>query len=425
MAKAKPTSTKSTESSSTINVSKKSLIGLIITVVVLITLIAGAIGGAAIYFFASQTKMPSWAETYLAHIKTVRNQTPANADENTDEEDSEAFWTDSGANPKVSFYESNDNSPMMLVNYTSVENNLNYNSVVVYSIQNEEIYLLNYENTSFYYIYDIDNEEYNFYLKSEDQDKDENTYINIDDYFQDPESEESEYETTCSADESAKDFCGDIFAEEPIELPSFEYSDKMNDQELAEAIANTSEQVTTEEETKTQTADKLQQSVTAAQERIKEKAKTPEFFLVDGKQIRYGKYESVGDNQGTGEADITLNPDSTATYIYYDYDYDTQQTVKRLVTSKFTVRTIQNGDVLSTGVGCVAADGGPCFNSTFNGRTALIIEPDGQYKKYPQAFFVTHEAPSDPSQRSETLPYGCDFEPVMAQMYGCYRFLSK
>lgn len=121
MAKAKPTSTKSTESSSTINVSKKSLIGLIITVVVLITLIAGAIGGAAIYFFASQTKMPSWAETYLAHIKTVRNQTPANADENTDEEDSEAFWTDSGANPKVSFYESNDNSPMMLVNYTSVE----------------------------------------------------------------------------------------------------------------------------------------------------------------------------------------------------------------------------------------------------------------------------------------------------------------
>lgn len=369
--------------------------------------------------------MPSWAETYLAHIKTVRNQTPANADENTDEEDSEAFWTDSGANPKVSFYESNDNSPMMLVNYTSVENNLNYNSVAVYSIQNEEIYLLNYENTSFYYIYDIDNEEYNFYLKSEDQDKDENTYINIDDYFQDPESEESEYETTCSADESAKDFCGDIFAEEPIELPSFEYSDKMNDQELAEAIANTSEQVTTEEETKTQTADKLQQSVTAAQERIKEKAKTPEFFLADGKQIRYGKYESVGDNQGTGEADITLNPDSTATYIYYDYDYDTQQTVKRLVTSKFTVRTIQNGDVLSTGVGCVAADGGPCFNSTFNGRTALIIEPDGQYKKYPQAFFVTHEAPSDPSQRSETLPYGCDFEPVMAQMYGCYRFLSK
>lgn len=240
MAKAKPTSTKSTESSSTINVSKKSLVGLIITVVVLIALIAGAIGGAAIYFFASQTKMPSWAETYLAHIKTVRNQTPANADENTDEEDSEAFWTDSGANPKVSFYESNDNSPMMLVNYTSVENNLNYNSVAVYSIQNEEIYLLNYENTSFYYIYDIDNEEYNFYLKSEDQDKDENTYINIDDYFQDPESEESEYETTCSADESAKDFCGDIFAEEPIELPSFEYSDKMNDQELAEAIANTS-----------------------------------------------------------------------------------------------------------------------------------------------------------------------------------------
>ena len=116
MAKAKPTSTKSAESSSTINVSKKSLIGLIITVVVLITLIAGAIGGAAIYFLASQTKMPNWAETYLAHIKTVRNQTPANADEDSDEEDSEAFWTDSDANPTVSSYYSNDNSPMMLVN---------------------------------------------------------------------------------------------------------------------------------------------------------------------------------------------------------------------------------------------------------------------------------------------------------------------
>jgi len=417
--------TKAPQTPSTINVSKKSLISLIITVVVLTALVAGAVGGAAIYLLTNQTKMPTWAETYLAHIKTVRSSTSSNTDKSEDAENSEKFWTDSDASPKVSFYESDNNSPMMLVNYTSTENNLSYNSVAIYSIQNEEIYLLNYEKTNFYYVYDINTEKYNYYLKSEDQDKGTNAYINIDDYFKNPKTEKTDYETTCSADESAKDFCGDMFAEEPIELPSFEYSDKMNDQELTEAVTNTSKQVTTEEETKTQTADKLQQSATEAQERIKKKEEMPEFFLVNDKQIRYGKYESVVDGRGTGKADITLNPDSTATHIYYDYNYSAQQTVERLITSSFTVRAIQNGDVLSTSIDCVSADGGPCFTNSFNGRTALIIEPDGQYEKYPRAFFVTHEAPSDPSRRGGKLPYNCDFEPVMAQMYVCYRFLSN
>lgn len=140
MAKSKPKAnhpTKHLSDPSTVKVKKTSLIGLIVTVVVLVALIAGAIGGAAVYFFANQTKMPDWADTYLTHIKTVRHQGKDNTSssgESKDKDNDESFWADQSANPQVGFYESSNN-PMMLVNYTSVENNLSYNSVAVYSIQ--------------------------------------------------------------------------------------------------------------------------------------------------------------------------------------------------------------------------------------------------------------------------------------------------
>lgn len=146
--------------------------------------------------------------------------------------------------------------------------------------------------------------------------------------------------------------------------------------------------------------------------------------MVDNEQIKFGQYESVDfEGNGSGTAHITLNPDMTATHIVYDTS--TGQTQQKLVTTKFEVRPIRNGDIPSMSFNCVAADGGPCFDSSFNGRTALIIEPDGTYETTPKAFFVTHEAPSDSNQRGDILPHGCDFEPVVAQQYGCYRFLSK
>lgn len=431
MAKSKPKTnhpTKHLSDPSTVKVKKTSLIGLIVTVVVLVALIAGAIGGAAVYFFANQTKMPDWADTYLTHIKTVRHQRKDNTSssgESKDKDNDESFWADQSANPQVGFYESSNN-PMMLVNYTSVENNLSYNSVAVYSIQNEEIYLLNYENTEFYYVYDLNSETYNYYLKSENPDQDENTYIDIDDYFENPDADSSKYQTTCSTDESAKDFCEDTFVEEPIEIPSFKYSDNMSDRELSSAIANASEQTVTEEKIQEQTTDKLQNSATIAQERLKKKSETPEYFMVGDQQIKYGKYETV-DYEGvsTGAVALILNPDNTATYTISDYNPTTMESAQRQVTTKFEVRPVRNGDVPSTDITCNDANGGPCYLNTFNGQTALIISPDGSYYTSPRTFLVTHEASSDPSKKGGALPHNCDFEPAMGVMYFCYRFLSQ
>lgn len=187
--------------------SKKSHKKRIVAIVLAVVLLLGAISGVVAWIMLSnrEPEMSDWAEVYLTHIKTVREQDRKNAknpgrDDNSD--DDESFLNNQDAKPAVSFYESENNSPTMVVNYTSVENNLNYNSVAVYSIRNEEIYLLNYENTNLYYAYDIDMNTYNFYLKHENEDEGEDTYVDIEDYFKDPEADESEYEKTCSTDQT-------------------------------------------------------------------------------------------------------------------------------------------------------------------------------------------------------------------------------
>lgn len=439
---------KSQSASSTVKIKKTSLAGLIIALLILVALIAGAIGGVAVYFIANQTKMSDWAETYLAHIKSVRsgNDTAKSSPNSTEET---KIWTNPDSEPKVSFYESRDNTPMMLVNYTSVENNTSFNSVAVYSIQNEEIYLLNYENTNLYYAADINididadkdtekdldtdadieikPDDYGLYLKSENASKSEDTYINIDDYFQDPEAEDPTYETTCSTDETAENFCGDMIAAEQVDLPNFSYTDNMTDKELTVAVAETSANAVTEELVQEQTSTQIQQSITEAKERIEEKNKIPETFTVGNKTLRFGKYETVDDTGRSVSKAVamTLNPDMTATYTVYDYNHNTHETIEHTVTTPFEVRPIRNGDVLQTGIGCVAADGGACFNNTLNGQIAIIVLPDGVYNKYNQSFLVTHEAPSDSSKRGGPLPNGCDFEPAAGVQYICYRFLGE
>lgn len=451
----KPQFQSSEPTPSTVKIKKSSLAGLIIVVLVLVALIAGAIGGAVVYFVAQQTKMPDWADTYLAHIKSVRRGDQSGKSSSASAEEVK-IWTDPESKPQVSFYESRDNSPMMLVNYTSVENTASFNSVAVYSIQNEEIYLLNYENTNLYYATNIvldidvdtddktnsnsndkskdtsedapenetkiDESDSGFYLKTENSTS-EDTYVSIDDYFQNPEADDSAYETTCSTDEAAENFCGDLIAAEPVELPSFAYTDDMSDKQLSAAVAENSTDVMTEAAVEEQTAAQLQQSVAAAKERIEEKNKIPETFTVGNKTLRFGEYETVDDTgRATSEImNITLNPDMTATYSTYDQNSSGYKTV----TTPFAVRPIQNGDVLQTGIGCVAADGGPCFNSTLNGHIAIIISPDGVYNKYNRSFLVTHEASSDPSKHGGPLPYGCDFEPAAGHQYFCYRFVEK
>ena len=193
--------------------------------------------------------------------------------------------------------------PMMMVNYTSVENNLSYNSVAIYSIVNEEVVFINYQNSNLFYVLGIENNTYNYYLKSEDDD--ENTYLDVDEFFgkgdedkntDDGESDETKEspfekaETTCSTKEEADDYCGNIFAEEPVEMPSFDYSPEMSDKVLAEAVAGVSDEYLTEAEVKEQTEEKLQESATEAEKRLKAKEEAKEYFMVGDQKVRFGKY---------------------------------------------------------------------------------------------------------------------------------------
>lgn len=121
----------------------------------------------------------------------------------------------------------------------------------------------------------------------------------------------------------------------------------MSDRELSSAVANASEQTVTEEKIQEQTTDKLQNSATIAQERLKKKSETPEYFMVGDQQIKYGKYETV-DYEGvsTGAVALILNPDNTATYTISDYNPTTMESAQRQVITKFEVRPVRNGDLL-------------------------------------------------------------------------------
>lgn len=389
-----------------------------VVIVISILLGLGIVGGLAAWLIISnqQPEMSDWAEVYLSHIKTVREQDYKDQKEakKSAESNDESFWNDQSAAPKVSFYESENQTPTMVVNYTSIENNLSYNSVAVYSIQNEEIYLLNYENTNLYYVYDIDADTYNFYLKH-DGDED-NTYIDIDNYFKDPEADETEYEKTCSADEKAENYCGDTFVEEDVTLPSFEYSDGMSNKELAEAVANTSEEVVTETAIKEETGEKLQASAEKAKERIKEKEEAKEFFMVGDQKVRFGKYESAEfDSRGVnwnGKAIFVLNPDFTVTFPGSGK------------TGKFVVRTIQHGDVPSTCVG----ESCPPYMDDFNGYNAIFfLNGDGSKNDRMVFPFVT-KADSEKiwgNKGNSAVPADYDIMPVYGQAAVYYRFLGK
>lgn len=384
-----------------------------VVIVISILLGLGIIGGLAAWLIIGnqQPEMSDWAEVYLSHIKTVREQDykDQKGAKKSAESNDESFWNDQSATPKVSFYESENQTPTMVVNYTSVKNNLSYNSVAVYSIQNEEIYLLNYENTNLYYVYDIDADTYNFYLKH-DGDED-NTYVDIDNYFKDPEADETEYEKTCSADEKAENYCGDTFVEEDVTLPSFEYSNEMSNKELAEAVANTSEEIVTEAAIKEETGEKLQASAEKAKERIKEKEEAKEFFMVGDQKVRFGKYESAEfDPRGAnwnGKAIFVLNPDFTVTFPGSG------------LTVKFEVRPIRHGDVPNT----CAGESCPRYFDDLNGYNAIILEENDQFV---MPIFTKAESEKAWGKRnSSMIPIDYDLMPAYGQAAVYYRFLGK
>lgn len=405
------------------NKSKKSK-KWIITVILIAILILSALGGVVAWVIIRnrQPEMSDWADVYLTHIKTVREKDRKEPEDDAEEPDDESFWNDQAAKPEVSFYESTTNSPTMVVNYISVENNLSYNSVAVYSIQNEEIYLLNYENTNLFYVYDIDADTYNFYLKHEGEKED--TYVDIEDYFKDPEADDSAYEEKCSTDEESEDYCGDVFIEETVELPSFEYRDNMSDKELAGAIADTSAKVVTEEEVKQENEAKMLVSAEEVKQRVKEKEEAKkEYFMVGDQKIQFGKYEQMefGGKWG-GRAVITLNPDFTATRTRNDYDPESGENIPRTITTKFEVRPLRHGDVLNT----CGAPGCPPYDDSYNGRIAIIVAADSSIPGSGISFFTQTEAESVWGKNtSSEAPAVYDFMPTAGHQAIYYRFLGK
>lgn len=423
-------------STATVEIEKKSLMKLAITIVVLVALLSGMVGGAVVWILAksSEPEMNDWAKIYLSHIKTVRENDDSN-DKSNDETQSESFWEDEQANLKVSFYETTNNStPMMMVNYTSVENNLSYNSVAIYSIINEEVVFINYQNSNLFYVLDIENNTYNYYLKSEDDD--ENTYLDVDEFFgegdedknaddgKNDEAEESPFEkaeTICSAKEEADDYCGNIFAEEPVEMPSFDYSPEMSDKVLAEAVAGVSDEYLTEAEVKEQTEEKLQKSATEAEKRLKAKEEAKEYFMVGDQKVRFGKYAHYGDcyvdangkivEYGSGDVALTLNPDFTATI-----DGET---------TKFEVRPLRHGDVYN-GMGCGENQNESCPVDSMNGKIAIVIEQrPSEYNKnaVPITLFTYEQTKYMDDGR--LTPYKYDLMPVTGVALNYYRFIGK
>lgn len=130
---------------------KKSKIGLIIMIsIVVILLIIAVVGG--IFLYLEKKEEQDWANIYYSYIEIATNEENESYQELEKKEDTEIGFVN---------LEGLEN-PVMIIQYT--EDDAKCMKVVYIKNGSNQYTVLSYSQSTIEYLYDIENEEYAFYI---------------------------------------------------------------------------------------------------------------------------------------------------------------------------------------------------------------------------------------------------------------------